>query len=219
MILAFKVGDEAAQGALPAGWVAAPFGGGALAGANYLVVFMDRHINLDAAGEVHRDGLFRGVAFAVPAKAEGSDERVYFVTRVYLPDEGINPYNNTLRASVSREASLSGSDVAPGTGGEAWTVEDDAGGRIAFSMEYRGAVPSRSQSEAKIYSNVEPDFYRIYRYDQLTDLVRSGPAEIDRVDAYAFSVSIEELAPVFDGNEELIGNLSLPWYARQTFLP
>lgn len=86
-------------------------------------------------------------------------------------------------------------------------------------MEYRGAVPSRSEREAKIYSNVEPDFYRIYRYEQLVDLVRSCPAEIDRVGDYAFSVSIEELAPVFDDNEELIGILRLPWYSRRTFLP
>lgn len=219
VILAFKIGDEAAQGALPEGWAAAPFGGGALAGANFLAVFMDRHLNLDAEGEVHRDGLFRGVAFAVPAKAEGSDETVYFVTRVYLPDDGINPYKNTLRATVSREATLSGSGVAPGTGRESWTVEDGAGGKIVLSMAYRGAVPSLSEREAKIYSNVEPDFYRIYRYEQLVDLVRSGPAEIDRVDDYAFSVSIEELAPIFDGSEELVGILRLPWYSRRTFLP
>jgi hypothetical protein len=66
---------------------------------------------------------------------------------------------------------------------------------------------------------VNPDFYRIYRYQQIADLVRSVPAEVDRVDNFAFTTTIPEMAPMFDGSEKLVGIVNIPWYARRTYLP
>ena len=50
VILAFHVNENAAQAWLPDGWMMAPFSKGPLAGANLLVVLVDRHLARDAEG-------------------------------------------------------------------------------------------------------------------------------------------------------------------------
>jgi hypothetical protein len=219
MIVAFNAADAAVADTLPEGWTAAPFGGGPLAGADILMVFIDRHQYLDPEGKPKHDGRFRGVAMAVPAKAEGSDKLVFFVTHVYLSNGDINPYKNTVGSEVTRQVALTGAGSGPAAARESWSIAASTGGEIALSVAYQSGVPSRSEGESEVHSNVDPDFYRIYRYAQFVDLIHSVPAKVDRVDSLALDISIPELQPVFDGSEELVGIIALPWYARQTFLP
>ena len=47
----------------------------------------------------------------------------------------------------------------------------------------------------------------------------SVPGGIARTDSHQLSVSIPELAEMFDGSEEIIAIAITPAYARQTFLP
>jgi hypothetical protein len=78
-------------------------------------------------------------------------------------------------------------------------------------------VPAPAKAEALLYSAAKPDFYRIYRFEQSADEVRSTGA--DRVQKVVFKASGPKLAPLFDGSEQLIGVTSVPWYTRQTYLP
>lgn len=212
----FEVNAEAAQAWLPEGWTLAPFDKGPLAGANLLVIFVDRHLSLDAEGKPGDTPVYSGIAL-VSLGTKGDDHRV-FVTRAYLSAPEENPYSNTIGATVSRKATrLAGSDGVRGS--EDWTITDENGGKLEFQLSYQGAVPGWSESEALPYSNIEPDFYRIYRYQQIAELVHSKPADVNRTDRLAFSSSIAELAPMFDGSETLIGVVEVPWYHRRTFLP
>ena len=68
-----------------------------------------------------------------------------------------------------------------------------------------------------LYSAVKPDFYRIYRYEQSADVVRG--AGVDRVQKVVIKAAGPKLAPLLDGSEQLLGVTSVPWYARQTYLP
>jgi hypothetical protein len=86
-------------------------------------------------------------------------------------------------------------------------------------MKYIGKTPSYAEREVFIYSNIEPDLYRIYRQKHLTGLVKSAPAKVDRATDHAFSTTIPELASMFDGSEELIGIINVPFYWRRTYLP
>jgi len=216
--LAFKVSDAAAQAWLPEGWTLKPMAEeGALAGSNLLVIFIDRHVNLGPEGKPAEQNTFRALALVSPAR-RGEETRL-FVTRVYITDDAVNPYKNSIRTAISRKAALEGAGNDAAKGREDWLVDDGAGGAIAFRMAYRGAPPRWSEREAMPYSSVEPDFHRIYRYQQVADLVHSGPAGVDRLDEYAFTTSIEELAPMFDGSEELVAIINIPWYSRRTFLP
>jgi hypothetical protein len=50
-------------------------------------------------------------------------------------------------------------------------------------------------------------------------LVMSEPAAKALAGDAAFTTTIPEIAPMFDGNEKLIGIISVPVYVRQVFLP
>jgi len=90
---------------------------------------------------------------------------------------------------------------------------------MTFALSYHSGVPSWSEGRALPYSNIDPDFHRIYRYDQLVDLVMSVPAGKALAGKTTFTSTIPEIAPMFDGNEKLIGIISVPAYVRQVFLP
>src|SRR5437867_11636786 len=100
-----------------------------------------------------------------------------------------------------------------------WTVRDSAGGVVELAFDYTGGLPARSKSESKVYSAVEPTFFRIYRGEQGADVVKSVPANIDRVQNFKLTIGIEELRTIFDGSETLFAATMVPRYVRQASLP
>ena len=221
-VVAFRVGQAELQSWLPAPWQVNPIAGGPLKEANLYVIFVDRLLGLDAQGKPAAGGTFRVVALAVPAKNAQTGESAPFVIRIFAPHEDLdlyNPYKNTVRATIRKEQTLKSADLGPGTGSELWELRDSAGEMLQFQMEYQRAVPSRAKQESKPRSAVVPTFYRIYRIDQGTDLVKSIPAGVDRVQNYQFRVTMSELSKLFDGTEQLVGILVIPWYVRQISLP
>lgn len=215
--LAYKVDAAAAQAWLPEGWTLASFGSGPIAGSNLLVILIDRHISLDPEDKPAEHPLYRGVAL-VSLGGRDEENRV-FVTRVYITDAEVNPYKNSVAAAISRAASSEGAGNDPPSRVEAWSVETEDGGTLEVSLSFQAGIPSFAESEALPYSNVEPDFHRIYRYEQVVDLVSSTPAGVDRIEDFALTTTIEELAPMFDGSEELVAVIAVPWYLRHTYLP
>ena len=219
VIVAFKVAEKAVQAWLPDGWSVAPFGKGPLAGSNLLVVFHDRHLILDPEGKPSAIPHYRDVALATLASQATSGEIRMYATRVYDTDSSLNHYKNSVSAKISRRSTLSAEGNAAASGSEEWTVKTSDGGTLSFRMKYIGKTPSYAEQESFIYSNVDPDFYRIYRQKNLSELVKSVPARVDWATEHAFSTTIPELASMFDGSEELIGIINVPVYWRQTYLP
>ena len=218
VVVAFKVSDAAAQSWMPEGWSVTPVAKkGPLAETNLFVIFIDRLLNLNSEGKPAEPAAFRGVALAsVGLKAE---ERRLFVTRVYISDATVNPYKNSVGATISRKTATQGSQGQPAAGTDDWSVAVGDGEALTLGMVYQGGAPGWSEKEAMPYSNVEPEFHRIYRYQQIADLLRSTPIGVDKLESFAFTTSIKEIAPMFDGSEELIAVFNIPWYQRKTFLP
>jgi hypothetical protein len=104
-------------------------------------------------------------------------------------------------------------------GEDFWEVRGARGGGIELRVQYQLALPSRGKAEQKIYSAVEPSFFRIYRFEQATDMLKSIPAGINRVQNYQLRVTVPELSKLFDGTEQLVGIITTPLYVRQIFLP
>ena len=73
--------------------------------------------------------------------------------------------------------------------------------------------------EAKLHSAAKPDFYRIYKFEQAADVVRSTATGIDGVSKFFFKASGPKLAPLFDGSQQLISVTSIPFYSRTIYLP
>ena len=214
-----RVGQAASQAWLPAPWQAEPLQRGPFKGANLLVAFIDRLLNQDPEGKPVAGGTFRLAALYVPAKHPQTGESAPFIIRIFGPHEGPGPYKNSVQATVRRQATLRGANFEPGAGSELWEVRDSAGGILEFRMDYQRAVPVRTKGEARPHSNVDPTFFRMYRYDQVMDVVKSIPEGIDRVQSYQLRVTMSELRKLFDGTEQLVGIAMIPWYGRQTFLP
>ena len=219
IILAFKGAEGGAQSALPEGWLSTPPAEGPVAGADVFLVFIENQRYADAEGNPKFEGRFRGLAVAVPAKNEATGKGGFVVTHVYISDGTINPYSNTVASEVTHTVAKRGVDNAPLEIEEEWEIKPSTGGEIEVEVTFSRGLPGQVSSSSDIYSNVEPDFYRIYKYNQFADLVHSVPAEVDRVSDLEVEVDVPALSSMFDGSEQLIGIINLPWYWRETWLP
>src|SRR6266851_4647359 len=166
-------------------------------------------------------GINRILALVVPGKHSGTGETASVVARLFSADPSYvpSPYKNAVPGQIRRERIIRESNTEPASGREIWMVRDYRGGVLELAFDYVGGLPARSKGEAKIYSAVEPAFFRIYRWEQGADVVKSVPANIDRVQNFKLTIGIEELKKTFDGSEKVVSVTMLPWYLRQVSLP
>lgn len=66
---------------------------------------------------------------------------------------------------------------------------------------------------------MKPEFYRIYKADQVTEIVHSMADATKRAKKAELSASGPQIAKLFDGKEQLIAVMTIPAYYRQIFLP
>ena len=218
--LGFRVVEARLQKWLPSGWQSNPPSLGPSSGTNLFLGFVDRLLNLDSEGKPIAGGRDRYLAIVVPARQSATGQSGNLVIRVFTGNAGMLPgaYKTSVLAQIRREQSDQGAGIEPGTASDAWEVRDDSG-VIQVKLQYRRELPHRSSSEGKFFSPVQPDFFRIYRTDQGSDVVRSVPLEVNRVESFSVKVSIAELQELFDGTEQLISVTEAPWAVRQIFLP
>ncbi|SDZ32482.1 hypothetical protein SAMN05444004_110105 [Jannaschia faecimaris] len=219
VVLAFKANDDAIEAMLPDGWRVITLPKGPLAGSNLLVAFIDRHLALDPENQPLEPYETRSVAILAHGVKPGEDGAHMFVLRVYETPPVASSYGNGVAASIGRVKTSVAPIGSARTHRETWRVDPETGGELSLILSYRSGRPSWSSAEARPYSAVDPDFHRIYRYDQLADLVMSVALE-RQLDGNIFvRSSIPELADIFDGNETLMAVLSIPFYVREVSLP
>lgn len=221
-VVALRVSAAAAQAWLPAPWQVNPIGPGPSKDANLVLVFINPWLVQGPDGKPTATPVQRRVALVIPGKHPQKEETSLFVARVYdaNPNAAPGPYKNSVAVPTVRvEQTLQGAGLEPAAGSEVWDVRDANGGAIELRIQYQRGVPNRVKSETKPRSTVEPDFFRIYRVDQGVEVVKSVPANIDRVQQYALRVTMAELGKLFDGTEQIVSVALLPWYLRQVSLP
>lgn len=219
LTVALRVGQPEVQKLVPAPWQLAPPPGGPLKDANFFFVFIDQLLVQDAQGKPDKGS--RYVVFAVPAKHTQTGEIAVVVTGGFTPDISNvpGPYKASSQGTVKREQTNKGANIEPSVVDDFWEVRDTRGGSIELRVQYQMALPLRAKVEQKIYSAVEPSFFRIYRSETATDMLKSIPAGINRVQNYQLHVAMPELKNLFDGNEQLVGIVANPLFLRQIFLP
>jgi hypothetical protein len=220
-IVALRVGQAELQSWLPAPWQVNPIAKGPLKEANLMILFGDRLLDQDAQGKPTAGETYRYVVLVSLAKHPQTGKSAMFIIRIYIPydPELSNPFKNAVRATIRREYTFKGADLSPGTVSDLWELRHSAGGMLEFRIEYQRAVPRRVKEELRPHSSVEPDFFQIFRVDQGSDLIKSIPAGINRVQSYRLHVTVSELRKMFDGTEKIVGIVVVPWYVRKTFLP
>ena len=217
LFVAFKVDQKAAQAWLPAPWKVVSLSKGPLQGSNSMLFLDDRFVMQDGEGKLEQWPV-RAVLIS-PGVHTKTGEFAFFVTRIYWPYDDPHDYKNAVKATVHREATIKNAASESGAGSEMWKVQDNDGGILEFQMNYQRGVTKRVKSEFKVRSSVDPEFIRIYHDDYSSDLVKSIPAGIDRVQNYKFRTTIPELRKMFDGSEQLIAIMVNPCRVRKVFLP
>jgi hypothetical protein len=218
-VLAFKVSDNVVQKMLPDGWQIDAPAAGPSKGANLSVVLVDQILALDPEGK--RVDAVRGAALVVPAKKAGMEKSVAMVIGGLFSPASYSPgpYGNFASAKADVERKIHNGPSGAADIEETWKFATEAGDAVQVQLRYTRGEPLRAKVEGLVYSALRPDFYRIYRYEQATDVARSTPTGVDRVQQLAFTASGQRLSPFFDGSEQLVSVTSIPFYSRQIYLP
>ncbi|GJD52879.1 hypothetical protein OPKNFCMD_5646 [Methylobacterium crusticola] len=215
-VVAFKIPDEAAQKLMPAGWTVAPAQQGPAKGSNLSVVFREQ---LAATGPDGKPsgGEERAAVLAIPGR---NDQDTAFVIVGAFSDAATSPgyYKVSKPATVTLERRTSAVNLAGATE-EAWRVTTGTGETIAFRVTYDRGAPARAQFNSRNISAADPKVRSTYRVDQGLDPLRSQPNAVDRTKSVSFEASGGSLAGLFDGKEQMVAVLSLPWYSRQIYVP
>jgi len=160
------------------------------------------------------------IVLNIPAKKAGTSEAVTMVFGGFIAQAGVpGAYGVYGSANITVDRRSHTEPDGKSMINETWQAKADDGSMLDLQIEFERGVPARSKVEAKVHSSAKPDFYRIYRFEQAADVVRSTAAGIDRVSKFSFKASGPKLAPIFDGTEQLISITSVPSYSRSIFLP
>lgn len=217
-VVYFKIDDSAVQKLLPAGWVATP-GAGLPTGTNLSVVLIE---NVFLAGPDNKPvpSTTRYGVLVVPAKNEQTGISAPVVVGGFASPAAAAPgaYSVYVPAKIAVAKSMHVDEAGPAISEEIWDISTDMGDRLHFSVTYERGVGTRSHVEPRIYSAANPMFYRIYKVDQVTDLVRSS-ADSGRMKKLEFTVSGQQMTSIFGSSPEPVAVMSIPAYYREIFLP
>ena len=221
--LGFHVKPEAVQALLLAPWRLDPLASGPFKGANLLVAFIDRIREDNPEGKPRYSGTNPFVVFSAPAKHPQTGAKVTVLLGGFASNPANVPgfYQVYRAATVQVEHATKSHDLDAEEVADSWEVRDAAG---AGGMELQLQCPvkvrarTREKGEPNVISAKDPARWRIYKFEAATDVVKSVPLGIDRVQEYAFHVSLPEYNLLFDGSEQLLGITLMPWYLRQTFV-
>jgi len=64
---------------------------------------------------------------------------------------------------------------------------------------------------APVHSAAKPEYYRVYRFEQGTEVVKDAKFSIKATGA--------KLAWIFDGKQQVVAVTAVPWYSRAVSLP
>src|SRR5438552_1794698 len=218
MGMSFKVPEAALRKFLPEGWEINSPSSGPSQGANLNVTLLTQSISFDPEGKPVNP--YRGVAVSVPMKRKGSDAGVaMIIAGLFEPNGAPGAYGVFLPARVSVERKQRVDLDGKTTVEESWQLRADGGHSLEIHVQYTPAVATRGKVEARVHSALKPDFFRIYRFEMASDVVRSVPTGVDRVSRVSFKATGDKLGTLFDGSQQLISVTAIPWYSRQVYLP
>jgi hypothetical protein len=227
-MIALEANAAALQRRLPAGWELAPYAGDdlrgkSLRGANVLVPFHE--VYAFRTHDNHASGLpqVSYVPFVSQARKQGTETLAHFHWFTYTEDPAGVPgkYRDATLADITRSQSVTKERRGETQVRETFSaVAKD--GEIHLSLAYRqGGMlvwATAEKPNLPLYAAEDPAILRVYQEDQVLDVVRSGPLQVDRVSEITLKVR-GELEDVFDGNERVVAVVIQRPYMRQVYVP
>ena len=217
-----QVAANAAQAFLPAGWAVNPPAAGATKDANLVLVLIDRKLALTPDGKPLQSGTNRLLVLLVPGKNTQTGEAANMVVGGYSADPAGAPgaYKVYGAGSVNVDRVEKSADTPAGTVEESWAVKGPDGNGLDLHVVFTRGVPAMSSFDLRIFSAADPKFYRMYRGDQVVDVLRSVNTGVNRVQRVELKASGSgKLVNAINGSEKIIAINAMPFYRRLTFLP
>ena len=171
VLVGLNANTDGIETLMPEGWASVPFPGGPLKGSNLLMVLIDGILEMDPDGKP-LDPPNRRAAVLVGLGKKDDAVRLY-VLRILTNVPERNPYGVNVAAQVSRSRSLVGSADGTRRSSDEWRISPESGGEMVFTLDYTEGKRSWGPSKSFPHSAANPDFSRIYRYNQMVDLVMS----------------------------------------------
>jgi hypothetical protein len=216
-LLAFKVPDAVVQKYLPPGFESNPPAAGPAKGSNLGITLIDYIMVQDPDGKPMPPR--NAVVINMPAKKTATGEAVAVVFNGFTVPAGVpGPYSVFGPADITIDRTSHTDPDGKEVVKESWQAKGTDGSALAISLEFIRGTPARGKVEAKLHSAAKPDFFRVYRYEQGADVVRSTATGVDRAINFSFKATGPRLAPIFDGNEQLLAITSVPHYSRTIYL-
>ena len=220
--LYLQVTPVTAQGFLPGGWTVNPIAAGAMKDANLVVLFLDRKLGLTPDGKTLQAGTNRLLVAIVPAKNTQTGEAANMIVGGYSTDPLGAPgaYKVYGAGTVAVHRNETGADKLESTVDETWSAKGADGAEVNLHLTFTRGVPAMNSFDLHNYSAAEPSFYRIYRGDQVVDVLRSVNTGVNRVQTFELKATGSgKLVSAINGSEKVVAITSLPFYRRLTFLP
>ncbi|CAN5285665.1 hypothetical protein BH11PSE2_BH11PSE2_12460 [soil metagenome] len=214
--ISLRVSPAAAQAFLPAGWTP----NASAEGPNLTLVFMDRKLALTPDGKPLQSGVNRVLVLVIPAKSLATGETRSMIVGGYSADPlGVPGAYKVYAPGALTITRTERSDLVAMTTTveEHWAAKGADGATVALDLAFTRGVPNLASFEQKNYSGAEPDFYRIYRGQQASEVLRGGA--VDHVQSVTLKVSGGKLGAAINGTEKIVSISSAPFYSRKTYLP
>ena len=223
IIIGFRVDSDVLQALFPSPWRLNPLASGPLKEANFFVVLIDAVRDVDADGKPKYTGGNPFVVFAASAKNPETGQMASVVLSGFASNPGNLPgyYQVYQPARLYVEHSAKSKDIDSEEVTDIWEVRDAEGTKkMEFRLRSERKLGSRTtvKGEAQVISAKNPALWRLYKFEAVTDIVRSVPNGIDLAQDFQFRLSVPEYARLFDGTEKLVGVTVSPWYVRQIFV-
>lgn len=218
VLLTYRINDQALQALLPKPWVVttAPKIPG-VKEFNYNIVLDERIGITDAAGKVMGGGKDYIVHFLVWAKNPKTGERAVISHRFFRANPAHVPGNwpkTTSLANITHRLELTGSGWEFDEVRHDVDVRDKAGTPLVeMHLQYQSS-PTRLRSPGPtvfVRGVGDPEsLTRIDRPAVVVEVVYGPEKKIDHRKSFTLRVADPELAPLFDGKEELTGIVAFP---------
>jgi hypothetical protein len=227
-MIALEGNAAALQHRLPSGWELAPYAGDdlrgtSLRGANMLVPFHE--VYAVRTHEGNPTGLLQVsyVAFISQARNQATSALGHFHWFLYTEDPAGVPgkYGDGKLARITRSQTFTKEGRGETQVRETFSAVAD-GGEVHLSLAYRQggmlAWLTADKPNLPLYAAKDPSVVRWYQEDQVINVVRSDPLNVNGVSGISLRVQ-GELADVLDGNERVVAVVIQRPYLRQVYVP
>lgn len=228
-MIVLKANSSALQRRLPTGWGLVPYTGDdlrgtSLRGANLLVPFHEVYAVRSHDGQPVGLPQLSYVPFVSQAREQATGDLAHMHWLTYTEDPAGVPgrYEDAALAQITRSQSFSKerrgetrvretfSAVAEHGEVHLSLAYDQGGDLVIWASPDKPNLPLRAAKDARIV--------RWYQEDQVMNVVRSDPLNVNRVSEISLAVK-GELEDVFDGSERIVAVVIQRPYMREVYVP